>query len=65
VACGQDFHLFFRQTQIGCRMLWSTKTSISCNNLSAMSTHEHANSVSSPTYLQLISRGGKLGEHGK
>jgi hypothetical protein len=65
VACGQDFPLFFRLTQIGCRMFWSTETSVSCNNLSTMTTHEHANSASSLTHLQLIGGGRKPEEPGK
>jgi hypothetical protein len=31
-ACGQDFPIIFRLTQIGCRMFWSIETSVSCNN---------------------------------
>jgi hypothetical protein len=59
------FSFLFRLTQIRRMMFWSTEASISCNDLSMMMTHEHANSASSPTYLQLMGRGRKLGEPGR
>jgi hypothetical protein len=43
-------------------MFWLTETNMSCNNLSAIVTHEHADSASSPTHLQLMGRSRKLGE---
>jgi hypothetical protein len=57
VACGQYFPLFFKLTRIGCRMFWSTETSVSCNNLFMTATHNHAESTSSPTHLKLIGGG--------
>jgi hypothetical protein len=56
------FSLFFRLTQIGCRIFRPTEASISCNNLSTATTSEHADSASFPTRLQSIGEGGKLGE---
>jgi hypothetical protein len=45
-------------------MLRLTEASVSCNNLSAVATCEHANSASSPTRLQSIGGGRKLREPG-
>jgi hypothetical protein len=42
-----------------------TQTSISCSNLSAVATYEHVDSSSSSTHLQLIGKGGALGELSK
>jgi hypothetical protein len=50
---GKIFSLV-RLTRIKCRMFWWTEASISCSNLSAVATNEHADSVSSPTWLQLM-----------
>jgi hypothetical protein len=52
----------FRLTQIRRRMFLSTEARVSCNNLSVAANCEHTASASSPTYLQLIGRGGKWGE---
>jgi hypothetical protein len=62
VAHGQEFPLLSRLTQIGCKMLRSTETSISFNKLSMVATHVHTNTASSPTHLQLISEGRMLRE---
>jgi hypothetical protein len=43
-------------------MFRSTEANVSCNNLSTVVTHEHVNSTSSPTCLQLIGGGGMPGE---
>jgi hypothetical protein len=46
-------------------MFWWTEASISCSNLSAVATNEHADSVSSPTWLQLMGGCEELRELGK
>jgi hypothetical protein len=61
----QGFVSLFRLTQTSRRMFWWIETSISCSNLSAAATFEHADSTSSSTCLQLIGRGGASGESGK
>jgi hypothetical protein len=43
-------------------MFWLTEASVSSNNLSAVETYEHVDSASSPTSLQLMGGGRKLGE---
>jgi hypothetical protein len=58
----QNFLSFCRMTQIGDRIFRSTEANISCNILSEVATREHANSASSPTRLQSIVGGRKLGE---
>jgi hypothetical protein len=45
------FSSLFRLTQIGRMIFWSTKASVSCNNLSMVVTRECADSASSPTRL--------------
>jgi hypothetical protein len=45
------FSSLSRLTQIRWKMFWSTKASVSCNNLSMALTHEHTDSASSPTCL--------------
>jgi hypothetical protein len=46
-------------------MFWLTEANVSCNNLSAVVTHEHVNSASSLTHLQSLGRGRMLGQLGK
>jgi hypothetical protein len=50
-----------RLTRIRHRMFWWTEDSISCSNLSATATCEHADYASSPTRLLLMGRGEKPG----
>jgi hypothetical protein len=57
--------LFFKLTQIGCRMFWSTEANVSRSNLSVMATYEHANFALSSTCLQSIGGGRQQGETGR
>jgi hypothetical protein len=58
----QTFLSCFKLTRIRRRMFRPTKASVSCNNLSASMTYEHANSMLSSTRLQLLGGGAKPGE---
>jgi hypothetical protein len=59
------FSSLFRLTLIKRRMFWLTEASMSCNHLSTVATDEHVDSASSPTRLQLLDGGGKLGDPGR
>jgi hypothetical protein len=60
-----SFSSLFRATRIRRRMFELTEVSVSCSNLSVVVTCEHTDSALSPTCLQSIGGGGKLGEHGR